>query len=141
MKTAFLTCRTDRSVLFSYQLSRLTRTRNSYDFHQTWNNRFKTVQNPFNVRSMWKMVIFAQKLFLPEGVANWILPSLLVLTIIWKQFHDPGINFVECHHFGARLLNRHCNKTYVGVWWFCMTVVSSWCCRTERIFRFLVVIP
>lgn len=50
-----------------------------------------------------------------ETVSNAVLPSLLVLSIVWKQVHDELIDLGQGQHFRRRILNGHRDQRNVTV--------------------------
>ena len=54
-----------------------------------------------------------------------VLPSLLILTIVWEVIHDKLINFTQSQHLRCRLLNSHGNQTDVRVGRLGMSLIPS----------------
>ena len=59
------------------------------------------------IRTPWNL---QKAIIKTQTVSYRILPSLLILSVIWKQIHDPLIDFGQCHHFIGILLNCHRNQ-------------------------------
>lgn len=45
-----------------------------------------------------------------ERVANGVLPSLLILSIVRKEVHDKLVYFTESEHLAGTMLNGHGNQ-------------------------------
>lgn len=68
---------------------------------------------------------FQKTIVKAEAMAYGILPTLLIISIVGKHFHDELINFGQGQHFRIALLNGHRYQTDVRVWWFGMSVVTT----------------
>ena len=45
-----------------------------------------------------------------ERVANRVLPSLLVLSVVRKEVHDELVDFTEGEHLAGTVLNGHSDQ-------------------------------
>ena len=58
-----------------------------------------------------------------EIVSYTILPTLSIISVIWKSVHDEAIDTRQSESSRRRWINCHSNQCYIRIGWF---LVSRW---------------